>query len=131
LDNAIEDNFKASLKEHKNLDDQSIDYKAKNGTLVLIGSVKTQAQKKEAASLAKHLPNVQQVVNEIEVKSDKHSTSNSYERGMGSCDFPIPHLFSLDGRRLARGLRRTELRKAQPMRGPRRPPEACNGKGTR
>ena len=77
LDSAIEDNFKASLKEHKNLDDQSIDYKAKNGTLVLTGSVKTQAQKKEAASLAKHLPNVQQVVNEIEVKSDKHSTSNS------------------------------------------------------
>ncbi len=77
LDSAIEDNFKASLKEHKNLDDQSIDYKAKNGTLVLTGSVKTQAQKKEAASLAKHVPNVQQVVNEIEVKSDKHSTSNS------------------------------------------------------
>ena len=33
LDSAIEDNFKAELKAHKNLDDQSIHYSAKNGTL--------------------------------------------------------------------------------------------------
>src|ERR1700761_5793148 len=32
-DNAIEDNFKAAIKEHKNLDDQSIHFSAKNGTL--------------------------------------------------------------------------------------------------
>ena len=65
LDSGIEDNFKAALKENKNLDDQSIDYSAKNGTLVLKGSVKTAAQKKEAEHLAKKVPNVQQVVNEI------------------------------------------------------------------
>ncbi len=46
-DSAIEDNYKASLKEHKNLNDQSISYSSKNGTLVLKGSVKTAAQKKE------------------------------------------------------------------------------------
>lgn len=77
LDSAIEDNFKASLKSHKNLDDQSIHYSAKNGTLLLKGTVKTVQQKKEAESLAKQVPNVQQVVNEIEIKPDKHSTSNS------------------------------------------------------
>jgi hyperosmotically inducible protein len=77
LDSAIEDNFKASLKSHKNLDDQSIHYSAKNGTLLLKGTVKTAQQKKEAESLAKQVPNVQQVVNEIEIKPDKHSTSNS------------------------------------------------------
>jgi hyperosmotically inducible periplasmic protein len=77
LDNAIEDNYKAEIKGHKNLDDQSIDYKAKNGTLVLSGSVKTSSQKKEAEKLAKAVPNVQQVVNEIEVKPGKHSTPNS------------------------------------------------------
>ncbi len=77
LDNGIEDNYKAELKGHKNLDDQSIDYTAKNGTLVLKGSVKTVAQKQEAEHLAKRVPNVQQVVNEIEVKPGKHSTSNS------------------------------------------------------
>jgi hyperosmotically inducible periplasmic protein len=77
LDSAIEDNFKASIKAHENLNDQSIRASAKNGTLVLKGSVKTAAQRKEAESLAKHVPNVQQVVNEIEVKPGKHSTANS------------------------------------------------------
>lgn len=77
LDTAIEHNFKAMLKGHKNLDDQSISYSAKNGTLVLKGTVKTAKQKKEAESLAKHVPNVQQVVNEIEVKPEKHSPANS------------------------------------------------------
>ncbi len=77
LDSAIEDNYKAEIKGHKNLDDQSIDYKAKNGTLVLSGSVKTPSQKKEAEKLAKAVPNVQQVVNEIEIKPGKHSTPNS------------------------------------------------------
>ncbi len=76
-DSAIEDNFKASLKENKALNDQSISYSAKNGTLVLTGSVKTAAQKKEAEKLAKGIQNVQQVVNEIEVKPGKHSTSAS------------------------------------------------------
>ena len=75
LDSAIEDNFKATLKAHKNLDDQSIHGSAKNGTLVLKGSVKTVQQKKEAEHLAKQVPNVQQVVNELEVKPNKHSTA--------------------------------------------------------
>ena len=77
LDSAIEDNFKAEVKAHESLNDQSIRCSAKNGTLVLKGTVKTTAQKREAESLAKHIPNVQQVVNEIEVKPTKHSTSNS------------------------------------------------------
>jgi hyperosmotically inducible protein len=77
LDSAIEDNFKASIKAHGNLNDQSISGSAKNGTLVLKGTVKTSAQRKEAESLAKHVPNVQQVVNELEVKPNKHSTANS------------------------------------------------------
>jgi len=69
LDNGIEDNYKAALKAHQNLDAQSISYKAKNGTLVLSGSVKTRAEKNEAGKLAKTIPNVKEVVNEIEVKS--------------------------------------------------------------
>lgn len=77
LDSGIEDNFKASLKANKNLDDQSIDYSARNGTLTLKGSVKTTAQKKEAGNLAKKVPNVTEVVNEIEVKPGKHSTARS------------------------------------------------------
>ena len=77
LDSAIEDNFKAAIKAHKNLDDQSISGSAKNGTLVIKGSVKTTQQKTEAESLGKQVPNVGQVVNELKVKSDKHSTPSS------------------------------------------------------
>lgn len=77
LDNGIEDNFKAALKAHKALDDQSVHYDATNGTLVLKGSVKTAAQKREAMMLAKNIPNVKQVVNELEVKPDKNSTPNT------------------------------------------------------
>jgi hyperosmotically inducible periplasmic protein len=75
LDSGIEDNYKAALKAHQTLDDQSISYSAKNGTLVLKGSVKTRAQRNEANKLAKAVPHVKEVVNEIEVKPDKHSTS--------------------------------------------------------
>lgn len=79
LDDGIKDNFTASIKAHKALDDQSISSEVKNGTIVLKGSVKTAAQKAEAGKLAKAVPNVKQVVNEIAVKADKHSTSASAE----------------------------------------------------
>ena len=75
LDDGIEKDYKAAIKAHKNLDDQSIDYSAKNGTLMLKGSVKTAAQKKEAALLAKNTPNVKEVVDELEVKPSKDSTN--------------------------------------------------------
>jgi hyperosmotically inducible protein len=75
LDDGIKDNYKAALKAHKNLDDQSISSDVKNGTITLTGSVKTAAQKAEAAKLAKTVPNVKEVVNELEVKNDKHSTA--------------------------------------------------------
>jgi hyperosmotically inducible periplasmic protein len=75
LDDGIEKDYKAAIKANKNLDDQSIDYSAKNGTLMLKGSVKTSAQKKEAAMLAKNTPNVKEVVDEIEVKPNKSSTA--------------------------------------------------------
>ena len=50
---------------------------AKNGTLVLTGSVKTLAQKRQAEKLAKGVPDVEQVAKELEVKPGKHSTANS------------------------------------------------------
>lgn len=75
LDDAIEDNYKAAIKAHKDLDDQSIHYDAKNGTLMLKGSVKTPAQKKQAVLLAKNVPNVKEVVDELQVEPNKHSTA--------------------------------------------------------
>src|SRR5579862_8088493 len=66
-DDAIEDNYKAELLSRR-LDKESIHYKAKNGVLVLTGSVKSPRQKQEAYELARKVPNVRQVVNQIEVR---------------------------------------------------------------
>jgi osmotically-inducible protein OsmY len=67
LDDGIENNYKAVLIS-KGLDKEHIKFDAKNGVLTLKGNVKTPAQRKEAALLAQSVPNVQQVLNEIDVK---------------------------------------------------------------
>jgi hyperosmotically inducible periplasmic protein len=66
LDDGIENNFKAVLIS-KGLDKEHIRYDAKNGVLTLKGSVKSSTQRQQAQELAKNTPNVQQVVNEIQV----------------------------------------------------------------
>ncbi len=66
LDEGIESNYKAALIASR-LDKQSISFKAKNGALTLTGSVKTANQREQAQSLGAAVPNVQQVVNQIEV----------------------------------------------------------------
>jgi hyperosmotically inducible periplasmic protein len=76
-DSAIEDNFEAAIKSNQDLEDQTIHFLSKNRTLVITGSVKTPNQKAEVSNLARHVPDVQQVVNELDVKPDKHSTPNS------------------------------------------------------
>ncbi len=67
LDDGIENNYKAALIASR-LNKQSIHYDAKNGVLTLKGTVKTAQQKAEAEQLASKIPNVQQVVNQIDVK---------------------------------------------------------------
>lgn len=70
VDSAIEKDFKAVLIANR-LDDQHIRYDAKNGVLTLKGDVDTSAQREEAEKLAATVPNVQQVVNELDVKGAK------------------------------------------------------------
>ncbi|MGA8727458.1 MAG: BON domain-containing protein [Terracidiphilus sp.] len=77
LDNDIENRFKASLQTSKNLDKQTIQYSATNGTLYLKGAVRSAREKKEAEELARKVPNVQHVVNEIQVMPGKPSPANS------------------------------------------------------
>ena len=67
LDDGIEKNYKAELIS-KRLDKQHIRFDAKNGVLTLKGSVQTDAERQEAQTLAHNTPNVQQVVNQIDVK---------------------------------------------------------------
>ena len=66
-DTAIKKNYKAALIA-KGLDKQHIRFDAKNGVLTLKGSVRTSPQKNEAQQLARNVPNVQQVVDEIAVE---------------------------------------------------------------
>ena len=66
-DGAIEKNFKAALIA-KGLDKQHIRYSAKNGVLTLKGSAQTAQQRQNAQQIAANIPNVAQVVNEIQVR---------------------------------------------------------------
>lgn len=67
LDDAIEKNYKAALIA-KGLDKEHIRFDAKNGVLTLKGSVKSVPERQEAQQLAQAIPNVQQVLNQIDVK---------------------------------------------------------------
>ncbi len=77
LDNSIEDQFKATIRKNKHLEHESIQFEAANGTLYLKGSVKTAEQRKEAEELARKVPQVQNVVNDIAVKGSRQTPTNS------------------------------------------------------
>lgn len=76
-DDEIENQFKTTMREHKNLESQHIQYSAYNGTLYLKGAVKTDEDRKEAEELAGKIPQVQHVVNELQVMPETHPTANS------------------------------------------------------
>lgn len=77
LDSAIEDHFKATLAAHQTLKNDNIQYSAYNGTLTLKGSVKNYKERQEAEELAKKIPQVLHVVNEIQIKTGKPAPANS------------------------------------------------------
>jgi osmotically-inducible protein OsmY len=66
VDGAIEKNYKAELIA-KGLDKQRIRFDSKNGVLTLKGSVNNPRQREMAEQVASSVPNVAQVVNQIEV----------------------------------------------------------------
>ena len=68
VDDAIEKNYKAALIANR-LDKQRIKFKSKNGVLTLKGSVNTADDRQAAQDIAKTVPKVQQVVNELQVKN--------------------------------------------------------------
>ena len=73
-DDAIEDHMKAAIAAHK-WENQHIRYDAKNGVLTLKGDVDTTAQREQINDVAKNVPGVQQVVNELQVKGEKQSAA--------------------------------------------------------
>jgi hyperosmotically inducible protein len=75
LDTAIEHHYKSTLAAHSDL--KGIHYSAYNQILTLKGSVKTYKERQEAEDLAKKVPQVQQVINEIQINGGKPSPANS------------------------------------------------------
>lgn len=74
VDDAIEKDFKAVIIAHR-LEKQHIRFDAKNGVLTLKGDVDTPGQRAQVEKLAASVPNVQQVVNELDVKGAKRRSS--------------------------------------------------------
>lgn len=70
VDDAIEKDFKAVIIANR-LENQHIRFDSKNGVLTLKGDVDNAALRDKAEKLAATVPNVQQVVNELDVKGAK------------------------------------------------------------
>ncbi len=73
LDKGIEKNLDAALIQHKLK--KSVKYSVKNGVVTLTGEVNSQSLRSQAETVASSVPNVTQVVNELQVKNQKASSS--------------------------------------------------------
>jgi len=73
LDKGIEQNLDAALIQNKL--HQRVAYAVKNRVVTLTGDVDSQSMRRGAASVAGAVPNVQQVVNELQVKNQKATSS--------------------------------------------------------
>lgn len=74
LDKAIEKNLDATLVKHRLK--KEIRYDVKNGVVTLKGDVKSPAARQQVEKLAAAIPNVKQVVNELEVKGQRASSNS-------------------------------------------------------
>ncbi len=74
LDKGIDKNLDATLIQNRLNED--ISYDVKNGVVTLKGNVNSEIRRNQAAHIASSVPNVQQVVNELQVKNQKASSSN-------------------------------------------------------
>lgn len=70
VDDGIQKNFKAAIIAN-GLDKQHIRASAKNGVLTLKGTVDSQAQRDQAEKVGASVPNVSQVVNELQVRNGR------------------------------------------------------------
>ena len=73
LDAGIEKNMDAALIQNRLRD--NVKYAVKSGVVTLTGEVNSQSKRDHAASVATRVPNVKQVVNDLQVKNQKASSS--------------------------------------------------------
>jgi hyperosmotically inducible protein len=74
LDKGIEKNLDAALIQHRI--NKGIKYDVKNGVVTLTGEVNSQGRRAQVEKVASAVPNVQQVVNEVQVKDQKATSSH-------------------------------------------------------
>jgi len=75
LDNGIEQNLDAALIQNKMHD--TVKYEVKSGVVTLSGAVNSEDKRARAEKVASGVPNVQQVVNDLQVKDRKASSTPS------------------------------------------------------
>ena len=73
LDKGIEKNLDAALIQNRMHD--NVKYDVKNGVVTLTGEVNSEDKRTRAEKVATAVPNVQQVVNDLQVKNQKASSS--------------------------------------------------------
>lgn len=73
LDKGIEMNLDAALIQNKM--HETVKYAVKSGVVTLTGDVSSPQQRDDAEKVAKGVPNVQQVVNDLQVKNQKARSS--------------------------------------------------------
>ncbi len=73
LDQGIEKNLDAALIQNKMHD--SVKYEVKSGVVTLTGAVNSEDNRTRAEKVAAGVPNVQQVVNDLQIKNQKASSS--------------------------------------------------------
>jgi hyperosmotically inducible protein len=74
LDKGIKENLDAALIQNRL--NKHVKYDVKAGVVTLSGEVDSQAKRAYAEKVAAAVPNVQQVVNELQVKDQKASSTN-------------------------------------------------------
>ena len=74
LDKGIEKNLDAALIQRRL--NKNIKYDVKNGVVTLTGEVNSQSRRAQVEKVASTVPNVQQVVNELQVKDQKATSSH-------------------------------------------------------
>jgi hyperosmotically inducible protein len=73
LDQGIENNLDAALIQNKMHD--NVKYEVKSAVVTLTGEVNSEEMRSSAERVAARVPNVQQVVNDLQVKNQKASSS--------------------------------------------------------
>jgi osmotically-inducible protein OsmY len=73
LDSGIDKNLDAMLVQHRLKDD--VRYDVNNGVVTLKGNVASQTQRTSVEKLAKQVPNVKEVVNKLDVRDQKATSS--------------------------------------------------------